>query len=317
MDVEFFQPHIGVGREYGYTTFVNEFREAWEAQGHRDLEGADRRICFCHPNSFIRDDRPTGIFTMYEASTMPQKFVRPINRADFVLVPSAWVKKIFRQNGVKKPIHIVPLGFDPEIFYPTWDFPEHPPIRILWLGAPDLRKGWDVFARAFQAAFQGPQWNVEITFKTSSTGGEDYQELVDGVVFDCRRLDRTQLADLYRAHHIFCFTSRGEGYGLPPLEAMASGPFTILPAAGGPMDYAAPDRCMMVKTKKRLAEFGVRTYVDEVKHGALVHALKHAVKNWAMLGNIRRQAVSWCHENRTWAHSATRMHEVLGRAFPD
>ena len=50
----------------------------------------------------------------------------------------------------------------------------------------------------------------------------------------------------YNAAHIFVYTSRWDGFGLPPLEAMACGCAVILSDCGGPSEYAVAGRnCLL------------------------------------------------------------------------
>jgi glycosyltransferase involved in cell wall biosynthesis len=59
--------------------------------------------------------------------------------------------------------------------------------------------------------------------------------------------DRSQLPDLYRRADVFVSTSWGEGFGLPPLEAMACGIPVVLTDSGGVRDFARPgENCVLV-----------------------------------------------------------------------
>jgi glycosyltransferase involved in cell wall biosynthesis len=51
-------------------------------------------------------------------------------------------------------------------------------------------------------------------------------------------VDDETLAKLYSSSDVFIFTSYKEGFGLPPLEAMASGTAVVTTDCGGIRDYA-------------------------------------------------------------------------------
>ncbi|SNQ60930.1 glycosyltransferase family 4 protein [Candidatus Methanoperedens nitratireducens] len=60
-----------------------------------------------------------------------------------------------------------------------------------------------------------------------------------------------EIAEIYNKSHIFISTSWWEGFGLPPLEAMACGCAVILTNAGGVNEYAAPNiNCLMYEPRK-------------------------------------------------------------------
>jgi len=56
-------------------------------------------------------------------------------------------------------------------------------------------------------------------------------------VLDTRNMSPAELRSLYWDSHIFLFPSRGEGAGLPPLEAMSTGLPVLAPAWSGMADY--------------------------------------------------------------------------------
>ncbi|CAG0935635.1 Putative glycosyltransferase EpsD [Thermoflexales bacterium] len=62
--------------------------------------------------------------------------------------------------------------------------------------------------------------------------------------------DEITLPDLYRSADVFVSASWGEGFGLPPLEAMACGVPVVLTDSGGVRDYArSGENCSMVPVR--------------------------------------------------------------------
>jgi glycosyltransferase involved in cell wall biosynthesis len=75
-----------------------------------------------------------------------------------------------------------------------------------------------------------------------------------------------EIAHYMNKSHIFISTSWWEGFGLPPLEAMACGCSVILTDAGGVNEYAIPDKnCLMYKPKdvQKLQENILKLVVDK------------------------------------------------------
>lgn len=59
-----------------------------------------------------------------------------------------------------------------------------------------------------------------------------------------------EIADIFNKSHIFISTSWWEGFGLPPLEAMACGCAVIMTFAGGVMEYAENEvNCLMYQPR--------------------------------------------------------------------
>ena len=57
-------------------------------------------------------------FTMLETTGIPAEWVRQCNLMDEVWVPSSFNEKTFRDSGVKVPVHVIPLGVDPNYYSP-------------------------------------------------------------------------------------------------------------------------------------------------------------------------------------------------------
>ena len=56
------------------------------------------------------------------------------------------------------------------------------------------------------------------------------------------------MSSFYRSCDVFVFPSRAEGFGLPALEAMASGCAVLVTDCGGVNTFARPDvNCLMVR----------------------------------------------------------------------
>lgn len=137
---------------------------------------------------------------------------------------------------------VTPLGFDRAIFFPRADVPRED--FILAVGTLEPRKNLKLLLEAFALGKDqlkglrlvivgGRGWrNEEFERTLREHPLRDRIELLGFV-------GETTLADLYRRCAIFCFPSLFEGFGIPPLEAMACGtPVVIskvasLPEVGG------------------------------------------------------------------------------------
>lgn len=55
-------------------------------------------------------------FTMLESTKIPDSWVTILNEFDEVWCPSEWVKGMFMNNGVTKPIYVMPHGVNTDVF---------------------------------------------------------------------------------------------------------------------------------------------------------------------------------------------------------
>ena len=62
-------------------------------------------------------------------------------------------------------------------------------------------------------------------------------------------LHADEMARFYRSGNVYVMPSRGEGWGIPAMEAMASGLPVIATAWGGQMDYMDEETALLVRCK--------------------------------------------------------------------
>lgn len=177
---------------------------------------------------------PRLAITMFESTALPAGWAPALERCAAVVVPSPWLVEVFRAAGVTRPIHVVPLGVSP-----AYRFVPRPaarrPFRFLMIGGGGLRKGWDVAVRAFDAAFgEDPAYRLVIKLRAGRRlNARILHPQVEILAAD---LDEAGMRDLYGSVDAFVSPSRGEGFGLPPREAAATGLPVIATAWGGTAD---------------------------------------------------------------------------------
>jgi len=133
---------------------------------------------------------------------------------------------------------------------------------ILYLGDTRPRKGLDDFLQAATLVYK---YSKDVRLLIVSK--EDCQ-IQSRVPFEyVHRPARVELARLYATCDLFVSASWREGFGLPPLEAMACGAPVVLTDSGGVREYArSKENCLMVPCRdpEALAKAMIRVLTDKV-----------------------------------------------------
>lgn len=203
-------------------------------------EGQKVSLLFHNPYSLLRiDSLYRIIYTMFESDKIPDEWIDYLKVADLVIVPSRWCQKVFQKSGIQSVV--VPLGYDEKTFvYKKREKknPRYENFTFLHYNAFNARKGFLEVFKAFEKAFQKDE-PVKMIFKTTlehiplpiTTKQYPNIKIVRG------KLPQKKLVDLLHESDCFVFPSRGEGFGITPLEAMATGIPAIIPNAHGITEY--------------------------------------------------------------------------------
>jgi glycosyltransferase involved in cell wall biosynthesis len=208
----------------------------YENRGYRS--GVCRSVCWVstptHARGWWKGQVPV-IFTMWEAMSLPESFRENLHEFATVVVPSEQNRELF--SRYHSNVRVVPLGVDPEVWYYT---PRQPPGLFFHflIGGSGPRKGTDLAHKAFLRVFRTWPRDMPVPklILKSPRGGDAYYgervEVVGG------RISAADEVALYATAHCYLQPSRGEGFGLQPLQAMAQGIPTILTAAHGHAAFA-------------------------------------------------------------------------------
>jgi hypothetical protein len=203
----------------------------------------------------------------WEFGGIPAEWVEPMrDRVDEIWVASTWVRDCYVASGIPaEKVQVVPLGVDAATFRPDgsrFSLKTAKRTKFLFLGGTIHRKGIDILLEAYLKAFRAID-DVCLVIKGQSGSTYRGSELGDTlqairkkdpeapeIEYLADSLDEEVLASLYRSCDVFVMPYRGEGFGLPMAEALASGLPVVATARGAAMDFLGEDRAYFIPSRR-------------------------------------------------------------------
>lgn len=266
-------------------------------------------------------------YTMLETDRIPKEWVQQANEMDEVWVPSHFNVETFKESGVNRPIRVVPLGVDINYFHPL--LRSHPIEDIfVFLSVFEWgeRKAPEILLKAFNDEFSA-QEDVVLLVKTFNRdpGVDVYQQIRNlglnpkggQIIISLNEIvPRYQLGVLYRSCDCFVLPTRGEGWGMPILEAMACGVPVIATYWSAQTEFMTPENSFpleidgLVPAKAKCPYYkGFRWAQPSYEH--LRYLLRLVYENREHAKKVGAQAAREVAEKWTWDHTAYRIIQRL------
>lgn len=191
----------------------------------------------------------------WEYGGLPVSWVEAMNdHVDETWCYTTWLRDCYLDSGVREDrVVLLPLGVDTALFRPDGDryrLATDRSFTFLFVGGTIKRKGIDTLLRAYTTAFTDDD-DVCLVIKGSGSGsfyrGSSLHAELDRLRGENPRgpaieyidadLPHEDVAALYRSADALVHPYRGEGFGLPMAEAMASGLPVIVTGHGACLDY--------------------------------------------------------------------------------
>jgi len=193
----------------------------------------------------------------WEFGALPAEWLKQLARVDEVWAPSEYVRRVYVESGVApQKVKVVPNGIDPERFHPNvapLKLGTTKSFKFLFVGGTIHRKGPDLLLQAFLDSFTAAD---DVCLVIKDFGG---QSVYAGQTFEAQikaaqsrpnapeifylneELSPEALPGLYTACDCLVHPYRGEGFGLPVLEAMACGLSVVVTGGGSTDDFATDE----------------------------------------------------------------------------
>ena len=262
---------------------------------------------YFNPSWRPRQRRPVAVTVYDMMPEMYPKEVGPnnphfhkdfhIRHADVILCISETTKNdmLSFYPDLDVPIFVTPLGvapmFKPSAHSATEDY-------LLYVGTRSFNKNFSMFARAAARAISGTDLRIKIVgggvFRPDEIQFLSSIGLSDKV--DFLRPSDAELVGLYQNALAFVFPTKYEGFGLPTIEAMASGCPAILAPTSALQEIAGDAGIMVPEYTDDAFEHSIRTVISdpELRKRAREAGIEQAAKfSWS--GTARLTAEAYAH----------------------
>ena len=263
----------------------------------------------------------------WEYGALPAEWVQQLQAVDEVWVPSEYVRRVYVDSGVTPAkVHVVPNGVDPQRFHPgaaPMPLPTKKSFKFLFVGGTIHRKGPDVLLEAYLQSFTAAD---DVCLVIKDFGG---QSVYAGQTLEARiraaqarpgapeilylnqELPPEALPGLYTACDCLLHPYRGEGFGLPVLEAMACGLPVVVTGGGSTDDFADDAHAYRIPALRRhfgAAVSGLKLaragWLLEPHLPALVERMQWVAAHREEARAKGRQASAHVRQNWTWDRAA-------------
>ncbi|MBC7472964.1 MAG: glycosyltransferase family 4 protein [Candidatus Sericytochromatia bacterium] len=249
--------------KFNYT----EFNKLQEYFNRILINKADFYIQHVLPSDYSAPE--DGYYIMiipWEYGKLPDNLVRHINlKVDQVWCPSNYVKKLHIQSGIiESKIVVIPNGINPQIFnskITPLKLDSDKSFKFLFLGGIVYRKGVDILLEAYLEEFSKDE-DVSLIIKgfgqNSYYKNESFTQKINEitnnknnpeVIFIEHNIAIEDMGKIYTACNCYVHPYRGEGFGMPIFEAMASGLPVIVPNYGAVLDFCTDKNAYLIDYK--------------------------------------------------------------------
>lgn len=272
----------------------------------------------------------------WEMGSMPKEWIENFSKfADQVWVASNANRDAYIKDGLApERVKLIPWGVKKELFekeYEVLELDTNASFKFLFNGGCVHRKGIDLLLKAYSKEFTIDDDVCLIIKDVSSNYVYDNNiykssilELMNRkdnpqIIYIAEDLEQEDLMSLYKSSDCYVHPYRGEGFGLPIVEAMASSLPVIVPNSGSAIDFCKPEFAYLVDFKTITLDkkilYGLETVrypsFPEVTIESLRYYMRYAYTNREESKLKGEKAKEFILNNFTWKDTAEKIYKLL------
>jgi hypothetical protein len=266
-------------------------------------------------------------YSMLEVTGIPADWVEQANALDEIWVPSEFNRGTFSSSGVTRPINVMPLGVDVNYFHP-FIRSHNIDSRFVFLSIFEWgeRKAPEVLLQAYNQEFSARD-DVLLLLKVINTDpAVNIERQVEAmrlrsdsapvIVIKNHNIPSYQMGSLYCSSDCFVLPTRGEGWGMPTLEAMACGLPVISTAWSAQTEFFDDDVGYPIALKGLIPAVAKCPYYEGFQWAdpdvnSLASLMRHVYENNDEARAKGLRASISARENWTWLNAASRIKSRL------
>lgn len=276
----------------------------------------------------------------WEFGSLPKEWATAAKDVDEFWVPSEYVRQVYIGSGVEaSKVHVVPNGVDTKLYRPEAKpraLKTAKKFKLLFVGATIGRKGPDVLLQSYLATFTAAD---DVCLVIKDFGGDSVYagQTMGALIEQARKQPNTpeilylnqeiapdEMPGLFTACDCLVHPFRGEGFGMPILEAMACGLPVVVTQGGAADDFVSETNGWLIRSQRRPIGNSVSNiplvgegWLLEPDASHLSTILRDVVANPALAKEKGKTGAKLAREKFNWSNvadiAANRLTTVAGR----
>lgn len=322
--LSWYTPPIGEMTGYGYAAIETiQALQRLKVQVYYNNFECKAHINFIQPELYIpKDPEQLAIgYTPWESTEIDNTWVDEMRKMDQIWATTYFVKEVYEKYEVNDNIHLVPHGINPDIFK-IEDRQLTNKFVFLHIGGPASRKGGQEVVNAFIEVFANEPdvWlvikargNTEARIFSESGEVIGNAGLHPNIMVFTEDAEIHDLVRYYNNAHCFVYPTLGEGFGLIPFQAIATGLPTICTDLLGTADFAKLSMPLYADWQDCPDDHNIHIGKWAKPDLAQLRELMwDAYINWESHKKKAMQSARIIHNTMTWNHTAQKIIDLIG-----